>query len=145
MVAILKYCDFMGQEGLVDGAAGLLVHEGHVEPLGNGGCFDGTADGSVPSHGTIDVALGHGFGRDVVADDGQRALLAQHAIGIFVRALDYIFKAAGDPEFDQFGENGAHDVVVAVGVEVVMHLEIGRGPASCMASVWAMTSCISST
>ena len=58
---------------------------------------------------------------------GSGALLAQHAVGIFVRALDYIFKAAGDPELDQFGENGAHGVVVAVGVEVVVDFEIGWG------------------
>ena len=100
---------------------------GHVEPLGNGGLFDGTADGGVPGHGSVNVALGHGFGRDVVADDGQRALLAQHAVGVFVRALDYVFKAASDAELDQLGENGAHGVVVAVGVEVVVDFEIGRG------------------
>ena len=64
MVAILNTATFVGQEGLVDGAAALLVHEGHVEPLGNGGCFDRTADGSVPSHGPVNVALSHGFGRD---------------------------------------------------------------------------------
>ena len=63
----------------------------------------------------------------MVADDGQRALFAQHAVGIFVRALDYVLKAARDREFDQFGENGAHGVIVAVGVEVVVDLEIGRG------------------
>ena len=54
--------------------------------------------GACPGHGSVNIALGHGFGRDVVADDRQRALLAQHAVGVFVRALDYVFKAAGDPE-----------------------------------------------
>ena len=111
---------------MVDGAAGLLVHQWHIHALGDGGVFYRVADGGVSGHGAVDIAFAHGFAWHVVADDRQRTLLAEHAVSVFVGAQHHVFEAPCDGEFEQFVEDGAHGVVVGVGVEIIVDLEVRR-------------------
>ena len=90
---LFKDRDFVSQKGLVDGAAGLLVHDRHIHALGDAGGLARLADGRVAGHHAVDISPGHGFGRDVMPNDGQRALFAEHAVGVLVGALDHILEA----------------------------------------------------